>query len=75
MPPIERYAQGIGNPNLDLMKAWQMSIGGEGELGYGIQIDTSVFTGYMTDMIEIWKWTPIIAENVFHQNFNPIIWV
>ena len=51
MPPIERYAQGIGNPNLDLMKAWQMSIGGEGELGYGIQIDTSVFTGYMTDLV------------------------
>ena len=51
LPPLERYAQGIGNPNLDIMKAWQGSIGTEGELSNGISLDASVFGGHMTDLV------------------------
>ena len=50
-PPLERYAQGIGNPELEIMKAWQASIGTEGELGGGFQIDSSVFGGWMQDLV------------------------
>lgn len=51
LPPLERYAQGIGNPNLDVMKAWQGSIGTEGELSNGISLDASFFGGHMTDLV------------------------
>jgi hypothetical protein len=50
-PPLERYAQGIGNPDLEIMKAWQASIGTEGELFPGVQIDSSVFGGWMDDLV------------------------
>lgn len=51
LPPLERYAQGIGNPNLDIMKAWQASIGTEGEFGNGIKLDSSLFGGWMNDLV------------------------
>lgn len=51
MPPIERYAQGIGNPKLPIMKAWQLSAGAEGALGGGWTFDGSVYGAYMEDLI------------------------
>ena len=51
LPPLERYAQGIGNTDLDIMKAWQASIGTEGEIGNGIKVDSSFFGGWMTDLV------------------------
>jgi hypothetical protein len=50
-PPLERYAQGIGNPDLEIMKAWQASFGTEGELPGGFQIDSSIFGGWMQDLV------------------------
>ena len=36
MPAIERYAQGIGNPDLPETTAWQASIGAEGTFTTGL---------------------------------------
>ncbi len=51
MPPVERYAQGIGNPDLPLMKAWQASLGAEGPLPGSWSMDASVYGAVMNDLI------------------------
>ena len=51
LPPLERYAQGIGNPSLDIMKAWQGSVGAETNLTGGLHIDSSIFGGWMQDLV------------------------
>jgi hypothetical protein len=51
MPPIERYAQGIGNPDLPIMTAWQASIGAEGDLPYGFSLDSAIFLGLMDNLV------------------------
>lgn len=51
MPPIERYGQGIGNPDLPVMTSWQGSVGAEGQLRNGIQIDGSFYGGLMNDLV------------------------
>ena len=51
MPPVERYAQGIGNPDLPLMKAWQASVGAEGPLPGSFVLDASVYGAVMNDLI------------------------
>lgn len=51
MPPVERYAQGIGNPELPIMTAWQASIGAEGPLPRGFSVDASIYGAVMNDLI------------------------
>ena len=51
MPPVERYAQGIGNPELPIMSAWQASVGAEGPLVAGLSFDASVYGAIMDDLI------------------------
>ncbi|MCP4809993.1 MAG: TonB-dependent receptor [Proteobacteria bacterium] len=51
MPPVERYAQGIGNPELPIMTAWQASIGAEGPLPRGLSVDASIYGSVMNDLI------------------------
>ncbi len=51
MPPIERYAQGIGNPDLPIMSAWQASVGAEGPLWGGLSFDASVYGAVMDNLI------------------------
>lgn len=46
MPPIERYAQGIGNPDLQLMTAWQAALGAEWTRG-ALSLDSSVYGSLM----------------------------
>ena len=49
-PPLE-IAQGIGNPDLDIMTAWQASIGAETNLTGGWHIDSSFFGGWMDNLV------------------------
>ncbi len=51
LPPLERYAQGIGNPDLTIMSAWQASLGMERNFTGGLQIDSSIFGGWMDDLV------------------------
>ena len=51
MPPIERYAQGIGNPDLPIMSAWQASLGAEGPLTGSFTFDASLYGAIMDDLI------------------------
>ena len=51
MPPVERYAQGIGNPELPIMTAWQGSIGAEGPLANGFSVDASIYGAVMDDLV------------------------
>ena len=51
LPPLERYAQGIGNPDLNIMTAWQASMGLETNLTGGLHIDSSLFGGWMQDLV------------------------
>jgi hypothetical protein len=46
MPPIERYAQGIGNPDLQLMTAWQSALGAEWTRG-ALSLDSSIYGSLM----------------------------
>ncbi len=50
MPPIERYAQGIGNPELPLMSAWQAALGGEWRRGPW-ELDSSVYASLMEHLV------------------------
>lgn len=43
IPPIERYAEGFGNPDLELMRAVQVSAGVEGRWPSGLQVDGTVY--------------------------------
>ena len=51
MPPIERYAQGIGNPDLNLMK--EMASQRRWRRGVGLWSTTGhiIFAGYMDDLV------------------------
>lgn len=51
LPPLERYAQGIGNPDLNVMTAWQASLGAETNLTGGWHIDSSFFGGWMDNLV------------------------
>lgn len=51
LPPLERYAQGIGNPNLGIMTAWQASVGTEYSFLDGLSIDSSLFSGWMNNLV------------------------
>jgi hypothetical protein len=51
MPPITRYAEGLGNPDVPLLTAWQFSIGAEGRLPGGWSIDTSVYETEMRNLV------------------------
>lgn len=51
MPPVERYAQGIGNPDLPIMTAWQASVGAEGPLINGLSFDGSIYGAVMDDLV------------------------
>ena len=50
IPPLERYAAGMGNPDLTLQTSAQALIGLEGQIGSGLFLDSSV---YYTDMYTI----------------------
>lgn len=50
MPPLERYAQGIGNPELPLMTAWQAAIGAEWQRGPW-EVDGSVYASRMDHLV------------------------
>ncbi len=50
IPPLERYAAGMGNPTLELQTSAQSLIGLEGQIGSGFFVDSSL---YYTDMFTI----------------------
>lgn len=50
MPPLERYAEGIGNPELTLMSAWQAALGGEWRSGPW-EIDSSLYASRMDHLV------------------------
>ncbi len=50
MPPADRYAQGIGNPELPLMSSWQATLGAEWSFG-PIAVDTSLYGSLMQDLV------------------------
>jgi hypothetical protein len=43
VPPADRYAVGIGNPDLEIMTAWQATSGVEGRWPSGVEVDLSVY--------------------------------
>ncbi len=51
MPPITRYAEGLGNPDIPLLTAWQFSVGAEGRLPGGWSLDTSVYETEMRNLV------------------------
>jgi hypothetical protein len=50
IPPLNQYAEGIGNPDLTLMRAWQTSWGVEWRRG-ALQIDSSLYGSVMRDLV------------------------
>ena len=46
-PPGHRTAPGIGNPDLPVMQAWQVSLGMNTRLGNSVTLDATVFGSYM----------------------------
>ncbi len=51
MPPITRYAEGLGNPDIPQLTAWQFSVGTEGRLPGGWFLDTSVYETEMRNLV------------------------
>ena len=51
MPPVDRYAQGIGNPELELMTADQLATGLEWRSGPW-SIDSSVYASRMRNLVQ-----------------------
>ncbi len=51
MPPITRYAEGLGNPDTPQLTAWQFSVGTEGRLLGGWYLDTSVYETEMRNLV------------------------
>lgn len=43
IPPADRYADGIGNPDLDLITAWQASASLQGRWPAGIEVDATLY--------------------------------
>ncbi len=43
IPPLERYAEGLGNPDLELIRAVQVSAGVEGRWPSGLQVDGTLY--------------------------------
>ena len=51
IPPADRYADGIGNPDLDLITAWQSSFGLEGRWSSGLEIDATLYGSRSDGMV------------------------
>ncbi len=51
MPPADRYAQGIGNPDIGVQRAWQASTGVDLELPAGLEASMTVYGTYMPDQV------------------------
>jgi hypothetical protein len=63
VPPIDRYANGIGNPDLTIMSAWQSSVGVEGRYPSGLEIDVSLYASRQANLIV--KDTEVTVERRF----------
>jgi len=50
VPPADRYAEGIGNPDLPLMTAWQATTGAEKRWG-SWSLDSSLYGSTMDDLV------------------------
>lgn len=51
VPPADRYAEGIGNPALGVMTAWQTAVGAEGRWPSGVEVDLTVYATRTADLI------------------------
>jgi hypothetical protein len=51
VPPADRYAEGIGNPDIGLMTAWQGSTGLVGRWPGGLEIDVSAYGSRTADLV------------------------
>ncbi len=60
IPPADRYANGLGNPNLSLITAWQLSSGLEGRWSNGLEIDVSIY-GSRSDNLVVKDQRVIVA--------------
>lgn len=51
MPTADRYAQGMGNPELGIIQSWQTSLGVEGRYPSGIEVDATVYYSRLLDLV------------------------
>jgi hypothetical protein len=51
IPPADRYAKGIGNPNLTIMTAYQASAGVEGRFPSGLDVDATLYASRTADQV------------------------
>lgn len=51
VPPADRYADGIGNPLLTRMTAWQTSIGAEGRWPSGVEVDGTLYLSRFSHLV------------------------
>jgi hypothetical protein len=51
VPPADRYAEGIGNPDIGLMTAWQGSAGVEGRWSGGLEVDVTAYGSRTDDLV------------------------
>ncbi len=50
MPPLDRYADGLGNPELELITAWQGTAGAEWSRG-AWTVDSSLYASHMRNLV------------------------
>ncbi|TNE87689.1 MAG: hypothetical protein EP330_17595 [Deltaproteobacteria bacterium] len=51
VPEPDRYAEGIGNPELKLITAWQGSVGAEGRWSSGLEININLYGTWMENLV------------------------
>jgi hypothetical protein len=51
IPPADRYADGLGDPSLGVITAWQASSGLEGRWSNGVEVDFTVYGSRTASMI------------------------
>ncbi|MCO4743392.1 MAG: TonB-dependent receptor plug domain-containing protein [Proteobacteria bacterium] len=51
VPAADRYAEGIGNPELKLITAWQTSVGVEGRWPSGVEVNVTAYATWMENLV------------------------